>query len=132
MPYSLKWYRENRIIVGSFQGIITVDELNSINQEAINLVRQGTPPVHDIIDTLALEKIPFDLRLVRNSFDVFSEPNLGWIIVIARNPLFGFFGSTVSQLAGKRFRLVQNWDEALSTLVRVDTSLVDLQLVKTQ
>jgi hypothetical protein len=131
MAYEVKWYHENRVICGAFDGVVTSDDLFAINEAAMKLVRSGQPPVHNIIDALALEKIPFDLRLIRNWFQFFSEPNLGWVIVIAKNPLFGFFGSTVSQLGGKRFRLVQNWNEALTTLARVDTTLTDIQLSKT-
>jgi len=127
MPYQLSWYRENRVIVGKFQGVVTPDDLQGINESAVKLVREGTPPVHDIIDALALEKVPFDLKLLNKSLQLFKEPNLGWVIVIARNPLFGFLGTTLSHLGGKRFRMVETWDEALATLARVDTTLSDLQ-----
>jgi hypothetical protein len=126
MPYELQWYRESRILLGTFRGHIEPSDLVEINDAAADMIRRGMPPVHDIIDALALEKVPFDLKLLNKSMQWFKEPNLGWVIVIAKNPLFGFFGSILSQAAGKNVRVVSTWDEALAILARADASLGDL------
>ena len=126
MPYKLHWYQENRILVGTFNGSFAPNDLVEINDAAVEMIRQGTPPVHDIIDALALEKIPFDLKLLNKSMQWFKEPNLGWVIVIAKNPLFGFFGTILSQAAGKHVRVVGSWEEALAMLMKADPSLGNL------
>jgi len=123
MPYQLMWCLENRVLLGTFSGVIAPGDLTEINDAAVQLLRQGTPPVHDIIDALALEKVPFDLKLLNKSMQLFKEPNLGWVIVIAKNPLFGFFGSILSQAAGKSVRVVGSWDQAVATLLRADPTL---------
>jgi hypothetical protein len=126
MAYQLSWYRDNKILLGTFNGVLTPDDLLDVNTIGTDMLRQGNPPVHDIIDALALEKVPFDLKLLKKSMQLFKEPNLGWVIVIAQNPLFAFFGSILSQAAGKNVRVVATWDEALAILARVDSSLGDL------
>jgi hypothetical protein len=126
MAYQLTWYRDKRILLGTFSGGLTVNDLAEVNTIGTDMIRQGDPPVHDIIDALALDKVPLDLKLLKKSMQLFQEPNLGWVIVIAKNPLFGFFGSILSQAAGKNVRVVSTWDEALSILARVDMTLNDL------
>ncbi|MBZ0290092.1 MAG: hypothetical protein K8I30_20880 [Anaerolineae bacterium] len=128
MAYQLSWYVDKRVLLGSFDGVVTPNDLIEVNSAATEMVRQGNPPVHDIIDALALERVPFDLKLLNRSIQMFKEPNLGWVVVIARNPLFGFFGTILSQAAGKHVRVVSTWDEALQTLIRADASLSDLIL----
>jgi hypothetical protein len=132
MAYQLSWYRDRRILLGTFSGDLTPDDLLAVNDIGTDMIQQGDPPVHDIIDALALEKVPLDLKLLKKSLRLFQEPNLGWVIVIAKNPLFGFFGSILSQAAGKNVRVVSTWDEALAILARVDTSLSDLNPAATR
>ena len=126
MPYELSWYREKRILLGTFKGAISPDDLVEVNDAAAAMIREGTPPVHDIINALALDKVPFDLKMLNRSMQWFKEPNLGWVIVIAQNPLFGFFGSILGQAAGKNVRVVSSWDVAMATLSRADATLGDL------
>jgi hypothetical protein len=126
MSYELTWYREKRILLGTFNGIISPNDLIEVNDAAAAMIREGTPPVHDIINALALDKVPFDLKMLNRSMQWFKEPNLGWVIVIAKNPMFGFFGSILSQAAGKNVQVVSTWDEALAILAQVDSSLGDL------
>ena len=126
MAYQLSWYRDKKILLGTFNGVLAPNDLVDVNNIGTDMIRQGTPPVHDIVDALALDKVPFDLKLLNKSMQLFKEPNLGWVVVIAKNPMFGFFGSILSQAAGKNVRVVSTWDEALAILARVDSSLADL------
>jgi hypothetical protein len=130
MPQQIQWYEPNRIIHHRFYGVVTLEDITQGNEQAIALIRQGTPPVHDIVDAVDVERVLFNLNGLLHSTSFFKEPNLGWMIVAAENPMVRFFGSMLGQVTHTRFRTVDNLEEALETLTHVDMTLQRLMTLE--
>lgn len=128
MPFNTFWIYEPRVTCGHFYGQISIEEIYEANAVAIERIRMGTPPVHVIVNTLEIEKIPTSLRAVQELIAYTREPNLGWIIYVSNNRLISFFNSVVSQLSTAKFLTVDTVEEALSTLQKLDSSLPELKL----
>lgn len=130
MPYQVTWNLENRIINTFMDGKITLDEIRAANEEVIPMIRQGHPPVHDIVDVTSVSEVPYSLKLLAQSAPFLREPKLGWLVLVTNKPMFSFLASTLSQISHKPLRVVKSLDEALATLQRQDMTLPDLTALK--
>jgi hypothetical protein len=128
MPFDAYWIHESRVTAGRFWGEITMEELVEANKVAIERIRAGTPPVHVVVDTLAIEKMPVNLKAITGLIAYTKEPNLGYIIYVAHNPLVSFFNAAITRMAGAKSETVRTMEEALAMLPRLDQSLPNLSL----
>jgi hypothetical protein len=126
MPFETFWYAEPRITVGRFHGVVTMDELHEANQVAIERIRAGEPPVHVIVDTLAIERVPVSVRAITDLIAYTREPQLGWIIYIADNRFIRFLSSVVAQVAGANFHNARTMEDGLDALIRLDPTVAPL------
>lgn len=127
MPYQISYHIDKRIIYHRFYGTVTIDDIRRGNEDAIQLIRQGLPPVHDIVDASDVTKLQFTLRELLESTSFFKEQNLGWMILVGGNPLVRFFASVLGQVGAMRFRIADDNQEALRTLRKVDLSMQNIR-----
>lgn len=103
-----------------------MEELDEANTGAINQSRSGTAPVHILVDTLEITRVPVSLKAIKDLIAYTREPNLGYIIYISNNPFISFLNSTIAQFSKAKFITVKTLEEALVILPRIDTSLQEL------
>jgi len=127
MPFDVAWIHPQRVTYGRFYGEITVDEVHEANQVAMERIKQGTPPVYVIVNTLDIDKIPTSLKSMQDIVAYVREPNLGMIVYISDNRLISFFNTVVSQLSNASFYTVKSMDEALALIQRMAPDLPKLE-----
>ncbi len=129
MPFESKWYIENRVSLVRDLGEITLDEMHASNQIFLEHIRAGKPPVHLLIDTRDVTKMPGSFVPMLKEIEAFrQEPNMGWTIMVTNNSLMRFFGTLSSNLIKMPFHAVKTYEEANQVLAKVDPSLVNALL----
>ncbi len=122
------WLHEDRIayleIIGDFdeEGMI---EFNTHMRD--KYLEQGDAPVHCIIDAKGLTGHPTNIKTLKEGTQAsVKHPNIGWVVLVGfDNRIVRFFSSTVSQLLGVKFKLVDNLDDAKDVLRRADQSIAE-------
>jgi len=119
MPYTISWHTENHIMLVELSGIVTQDELTSITDESFGLVQQSTARVHAIVDQSAVESMPKSLKALSSSMPRNRSENQGITVLIVpdMNRWGKFIASTLMQLVGLEYRVVNSMDEAESLLM---------------
>ncbi|MEO8397534.1 MAG: hypothetical protein ABI700_31340 [Chloroflexota bacterium] len=124
MPYKITWYQSDRIVLMQVDGLLTTPEVQSLIAESGTYVASGTPLVHFLVDTRALQKIesvPEALKVVQGNP---PHPNMGWMVVVGKmNPLVKFFLDFVGLLTKSRYRRFDTMPESLDFLKEIDGSL---------
>ncbi len=123
MAYEIGYSIDQRVIFVRVYGDYTYEDAHDSNVTAIELIRSGVGPVHIIIDSHEMGSFKIGLSQLRETITMFREPNIGWIIAIGVNPMIRFIGSMVMQMGHVNFRFVENMNDALDTLQRVDLTL---------
>lgn len=127
MPSETKWYVEGRVSSARDWGELTVEEMRETNRVFLEHIRSGTPPVHLLIDTSAISKLPKSFIPMLKEIEAFRhEPNMGWTVMVTNNSLIHFFGTLSSNLLKMPFKAVSSYDEVNALLRRVDPSLEGL------
>ena len=62
MPFQTGWYAENRVILTTVSGTYKTQELRECIQMALELIRQGHPPVHHVVDLRKNSSYPTTVR----------------------------------------------------------------------
>ena len=125
MPYKVEWLVEKRVVLSTYEGLLTMDDARSQVQEANVLLRQGIPLTHSIVDMTKVEKFP-SLQLASEfmSTDMTDiREKLGWTIVVTNNKLLKFASSLFVPMFRVRQRLFGSMDEALVFLQDEDSTL---------
>lgn len=128
MPYTIDWIVERRIILTTFYGSITADELKEFIAEVRAKAADGIPLVHHISNSLSLRGVEFSLGTARNlvgALDMLKE--LTWQIDINTNPINRMFANIIAQFAGMRTRTFKTPEEAVDFLRTNDPTLQDTE-----
>jgi hypothetical protein len=126
MPYKLTTLVDEHLNLLTSWGIVTVNDLQAFDQEALAFTRASSKPlVHSIFDYTHIEALPSlkDLAAVR----VGKEPNVGWTVFTGvKNKVLRMLLSLTVQLVGQRVRFFETNREALEFLAGMDETLPDL------
>lgn len=129
MPFEMRWFVENRIILTRYTGNITSDDIREQMGQTKNLMMEGTPLIHSIIDLSQIEKWP-PLNVVNEfrSIDISEvRQKMGWSIIVVDNMLLKFGTSLFSPIFKLRQRIFSTLDEALIFLQQEDNTLPRLK-----
>jgi len=130
MDYKMNWLKEGRVIHLRIDGEVTIEDLTVFNTEIRKMLDQGTGKVHVISDMEEVGKVPTNMLKIREVITYFKHPNLGWHILInhKNNPLSSFLVTVATQAAGLQVRQVSSFEDAVSTISRIDQTLTDFSL----
>lgn len=131
MPYELGWQVKQRIIYRRYYGDITLEEIQQSSDEAREMVEQGTPLVHSVIDASEITGYPGLRDLQRSAHFETSEAE-GWQMIIGVTGVARLVVSVLTQITGKRFRIVDSVDEAMNFLMMQDETLAQPNILKPQ
>lgn len=123
MPYELNWGMENRVISLRMWDQITMDEIDTISPQLMEMLNTGTPPVHLVADYTAVSGMPFSLQHSQSAVDVQAHPHIGWVMTVTQNPRMRFITSILLQITSMWMRQFANVDEAHAFLRQVDQNL---------
>lgn len=126
MPFEVKWYVEGRVATVFNWGELTLDDIKATNAQLLEMVRVGTAPVHLLVDTRVVEKLPRSFVPMLREIEVFRhEPNMGWSIMVTESQLLHFFGMLSANLVKSTYRAVRTYQEVNELLRQVDPALSD-------
>lgn len=126
MSQHIVWYQPQRVVYQYYSGTVTAEDLRQGNLAAAELVRQGRPPVHNLVNALAVTRGPLSLKLLQESTSFSREPNLGWTVIVVNDAMYQFLSSMLGQFAGVRYHLVTSEADAIKALQHLDDTLKDL------
>ncbi len=128
MSYHISWLVEGYVIDVSFEGNLTVEELEDQAFAALEYMNNGeTELIHSILDLTALEKVPLSMSIFSGSFaEPLRHPRVGWNIFITTNRMFKLMVSTILKLSSGKYRIFPTREEGLAFLNEVDNTLPNL------
>lgn len=127
MPLRVGWYIKDRILLIEAKGVITDEEYITLGCSPVILSAMDNSPASridyffDIVDPHA--KLP-SLR-VRGKTLIEKHKKDGWAILIhfRLNPFWHMTATIIAQVSQGRFRFFDSFDEALTFMCRIDTTL---------
>lgn len=124
MPHKIIWVVDKRVLLTTFNGVITAEELSRFIADVRAEIKQGTPLVHHISNSLGMEKVQFSLKTLQTlTSAVKMTGELGWQVDINQNPMNKFFANLGGQFVRLRTRTFSTLDEAIAFLKDVDETL---------
>jgi hypothetical protein len=130
MPQQVEWLVDQRILFSTLWGELTLEDIMTNSNVGIGMSEAVSHDhlIHTILEGRGIIKMP-SLR-DQLTMKVKRASNTGWIIIILNpNRLYKFMGSTVMQLTGSHYRLLESWEEAVNLLTSVDTTLPNLSSI---
>src|SRR5262245_32176351 len=124
MSYQLSWYRGNQVVYATISGDFTAAEFEGYGVDLIEqYLDPASYPIHIISDVGEMKTFPTQVwTAMRLTEPWLRHPRLGWIILLRRgsNPMLRLLLSTVNQVVGVRFHVVETPDEAFTLLQQLD------------
>lgn len=131
MPFDIRWYVPDRVLIVDVGESITIEELLSIRAEvdAIMVTISDDHPTkwHVIIDGSQLDRMPASLEAFRQQL-VKPHPATGWICMVSTNKLQNMIMTTLMQLMRLNHKTFVTLDEAVAFLTSLEPDLADLIL----
>jgi hypothetical protein len=125
MAITTSWFMSGRVVLVNIEGDITPQDIIDSNTAITNCIRAGEPPVYLIVDTDRMGHFPTNINQFKQMISYLGEPNLRAIVVIGRavNVLARFMASVLLQIARVELKVVNDMDEAVTYLNRLDQKL---------
>ncbi len=130
MPIEMSWYVQDRVILLKFIGDITVEDMQEISANYIDMVdtAEGDWLIHALHDADQMESLPRAIKdTVNNARDAFKHPRSGWTVAYnIRKPVLKLFGNMATGMLRVRYRIFNTRAEALAFLQETDQTLPEL------
>ncbi|PJF31987.1 MAG: hypothetical protein CUN52_02340 [Phototrophicales bacterium] len=128
MTYTIDWAVEKRVIISTFIGDVTREDLMSYINQMREWVKQGEQPLYHISNSLELTKVHLSLgallQLVR-SVGIFGH--LAWQIDVNLNPTNKMLAALSSQVIRIRTRTVPSMNDAVNFIKSIDITLANVE-----
>ncbi len=119
-----EWYIQDRVIFHRGVGDQTLEIILKNNNRFIQMIEEGSAPVHIIVDARQVGLIPLPLFRLSQATSFFKHPSLGWFIAIPSSPTIKFIAGFLPQIVGlPRYRVVRDLDSAIVLLKEKDLTL---------
>jgi hypothetical protein len=122
----VEWYVDKRVIYIKRPTIVTIGNLKHTNDHTINLLDEGSVPVHVINDASDVILSPKSINYIRQSVPYLNHPNLGWLITVSSSSFITFMANIIPQLRGKSrgsVKVVSNLEAARAILRKHEPNL---------
>ena len=129
MPISISWIIEDKLLMVKMIGEVTMEELNDLTQNSLDILSQSAGEVHhQIIDLSETTKLPSHIKEIGDLTRPVNEHEaMGWVIMFGiKNQLLKFIATMATQLSRGKVKVVDSYDDALDTLKRVDAQLTNI------
>ncbi len=127
MTYNIVWAVEKRVLISTFVGKVTKDDLIGFANTIREMVKQGEHPIYHISNSLQLTKVELSLNalfaLVK-SVGIITE--LAWQIDVNLNPTNKMLAALSSQIIRLRTRTFPSMYDAVTFLKAIDDTLTDV------
>ncbi|MCL4252188.1 MAG: hypothetical protein KJ043_00240 [Anaerolineae bacterium] len=124
MTYTISWAVEKRVIISTFVGDVTKEDLIEFINQMREWVKEGEQPLYHISNSLELTKVHLSLgallQLVRG-VGIFGH--IAWQIDVNLNPTNKMLAALSSQIMRLRTRTVPSMNDAVNFIKSIDMSL---------
>lgn len=128
MPYQVQWHTDDLVGMAVVDGSFSEDELIEVSTALRDRFLEGAADtVHLICDATHVTEYPRNVFVIQKASNIYLQhPQMGWLVFIgSNNPFVKFLASTVTQIAGIRFKYAKTLDEAERILKKIDARLID-------
>jgi hypothetical protein len=120
MSYQVSWYTEGQIMLYEYSDVISLDDLNRSNCEALALLNTATQRVDFLVDIRHVRNVGYsvnEMLAVESLKAMISHPLNGWTAYYDKRSSFAqFLVQITHQSVGGRVRFFDSQDEALAFL----------------
>jgi hypothetical protein len=124
MPYEIRWQQDKRIIYGRIYGDSTLEDADHWSREIVDYLETGIEPVHLVIDTTTVKKIPTNITALKGSMKYLNHPKLGWNVVIGGPVMVHTFAQIIARITHIQYKTARDLGSALEFLRAEDATLV--------
>ncbi len=127
MTYHISWAVRKTVLLSTFDGVITREELAQFVAEIRGKVTEANRPCYHISDSLGLTRVELSVRGLKDlvgSLSLFHE--LAWQVDVNRNTVNKMLASITTQIVGVRVRTVPTLEEAAIFLKTVNPALANM------
>jgi hypothetical protein len=140
MPVDVRWLVTGRVVIHEFNERLTLDDATRASIEGPILAAQGTPPIHMVVNLLAVTQFPRSIQQLVVAIQ--NNPRLdriGLLVVVTRqNPVLRFVATILTRVhyTTLRIAMAESMPGALQQIRAFDRSLepwitVDGELTQT-
>lgn len=127
MPVTIDWTIKGYVIFIRYSGDITMDDVREVRDRVVEM-RDSTPGdhfIHHIAEIDNAGTYPKSLGEIASVARPFlTHPRMGYTVVVnLSNPFARFLAEMLAKFTRMRYRSVSTFDDALSFLHSVDTSI---------
>lgn len=122
MGIDVRWSVENQIILTTGYDEVTVEDLAQGSATATALLNSASGHIHDILDFRAVTKHPSLPQLIEFR-KFFTNPKLGWLIILSNDKIITFFSSMIAGINNNRIRAFSSPEAAVQFLLDRDEAL---------
>ncbi|MBC8170796.1 MAG: hypothetical protein H7X77_03970 [Anaerolineae bacterium] len=133
MPVAVNWLVAGRIVINRITGILTEDELSSLDEQMNHFLDQsGSVLMHSVWDFSAAQEIP-PAWTIKRAVTFPNHERFGWAIFAGvTSPVMKLTLVIAPQLFQVRFRNCGTLEASLEFLQQVDSTLPDLKAIASE
>lgn len=130
MSLQTRWLIENQVLLQTFSGALTLEDLSEANQTAYQLIYQNeqVSKVYLLIDARHVTSFPKNLSKIMAMISETNASKTTWTLVLVEESVISFLSTMLADLFRFRLRTFTNAQTLLAFLRKQDESLGDIQL----
>lgn len=122
--FRTSWFIKDRIIFSRPVGDISIHSVQEHADYVVNMLAEGTSPVHLVVDARFITQAPTNLLALSKATTFMDHPSLGWILTITTNSVIRFLAGMVPQIGRvKYYRVFPDLDQSIKFLKEQDKTL---------
>lgn len=125
MAYEISWLIDERLILITFTGVLTREDLYAVSEAAFTMAESGTAPVHSITDGTHLTSVEIGIDDLRKIMENRSYKS-GWSVTVTPGRMERFLASIANQLFRMKSRHFATFEEAIAFLKDIDPTLPEI------
>lgn len=127
MPSELHYFPEYQLAFERFSGMVTLEEVNDVNQRFLKLLDEVDASVTTLVDLRAVEKYPASINQLREVLRVSGHEHIGWVVIVTdTNPMLKLAAAVITQVSVRGLRFIEGLHSPSNAVLPLDTELTQL------
>lgn len=120
MPYDIRWYEPDRILLAEYARNVTVEEVNNARESIIDCLDAAPGVVHIIADWRKATAHPLRYSMRPRVLDVINHRHMGLAAIVGTNAVLAFWAELYAKRGGLRYVVAPSVEEAAQLLIQSD------------
>jgi hypothetical protein len=117
MAVELRWHEPDKILLTTYSGMVTAEELASSIEDIITGLETTTAPhLHVIVDWRQTTDYPYFVDLLPPARKLLRHARLGWIVIVGQNHTVKLWLDLFSGITDFRYKVVDKTEDAAQFL----------------